>query len=222
MVIAVDVDGTLYDGVSVAGEAVAALRQAVDDGHTLVIVTGRRWEELGHVVPGVLELARRAVCEEGGVLVDVRARRLALLAEPAEPALVAGLHAAGVPGLDVGHVVIGAPATWRDVVTGVRDGVGSTRVIITNKDSIALTPAGCDKASGLRAAVADLDLGDRPILAIGDASNDLAMFAIAEVAVGVANADDAVRSSGVTLTTASAGLGVAEALRRFLPRPLPR
>ena len=221
MVIAVDVDGTLYDGVGVAPDAVAALTQATADGHTLVIVTGRRWEDLGHVIPGVLELAVRAVCEEGGVMVDVVTGRLSLLAEPAEPALVAELRSAGVPSLDVGHVVVGAPTSWRDVVTAARDRVGSTRTIITNKGSIALTPPGCDKASGLRAAVADLGLAGLPILAIGDASNDLAMFAIATVAVGVANADDAVRASGVPLTTASVGLGVAEALRRFLPRPSP-
>ena len=221
MVIAVDVDGTLYDGVGVAAEAIAALCRATDDGHTLVIVTGRRWEELGHVVPVVLELAARAVCEEGGVLVDLETRQLTLLADAAEPALIAALRAAGVPALDVGHVVIGAPTTWREVVTEVRDRVGSTRAIITNKGSIALTPQGCDKGSGLRAALADLDLADRPILAIGDASNDLAMFAIAEIAVAVANADDAVRASGATLTTASAGLGVAEALRRFLPVTAP-
>ena len=128
--------------------------------------------------------------------------------------------AAGVPDLDVGHVVVGAPTTSLDVVTEVRDRVGSSRAIVTNKGSIALTPAGCDKGTGLRAAIADsATCRTLPILAIGDAANDLPMFAIATIAVGVANADDAVRASGVPLTTASFGSGVAEALRRFLPRP---
>ncbi|MEP7115056.1 MAG: HAD family hydrolase [Ilumatobacteraceae bacterium] len=217
MVIAVDVDGTLYDGVGVADEAVASLRAARNDGHTIVIVTGRRWEELGHVVPTVLELAERVICEEGGVLVDVGTGQLTLLAEPVEPELVAGLLDAGVPALDIGHVVIGAPTSSLAVVTAVRDHVGSRRAIITNKGSIALSPPGCDKGTGLRAAMADLELR-LPIMAIGDASNDLAMFKIARIAIGVANADDAVRASGVPLTTASVGLGVAEALRRFLPR----
>jgi hydroxymethylpyrimidine pyrophosphatase-like HAD family hydrolase len=216
MVIAVDVDGTLYDGVDVAKEAVDALRQAHADGHTLVIVTGRRWEELGHVVPAVLTLTDRVVCEEGGVLVDVGTHELTLLTEPVELDLVAALQAAGVPQLDVGHVVIGAPTTSLALVTEVRDRVGSTRRIITNKSSIALTPAGCNKATGLRAAMADLHLERLPIMAIGDASNDLAMFEIATIAVAVANADDAVRASGVPLTTASFGSGVAEALRRHL------
>lgn len=221
MVIAVDVDGTLFDGVRVAPEAIDALRHAHADGHAIVIVTGRRWEELGHVVPTVLELTDRVVCEEGGVLVNVRTRQLTLLAEPVEPQLIAGLKEAGVPGLDIGHVVIGAPTPSLEVVTRIRDDVGSRRAIITNKGSIALTPAGCDKGTGLRAAVADLNLQHRPILAIGDAANDLAMFKIATIAIGVANADEAVRASGVLVTTASAGLGVAEALRRFLPHPSP-
>ncbi len=217
MVIAVDVDGTLFDGVTVDEQAVDALRGARATGHHVVIVTGRRWEELGRVVPTIVELTNRVVCEEGGVLVDVDTGRLSLLADPAEPELLAALIAAGVPDLDVGHVVIGAPTPWLDVVTEARDRVGSTRAVITNKGSIALTPAGCNKASGLRAAIADLGLHQPSIMAIGDATNDLPMFAIATVAVGVANADDAVRASGVPLTTASFGLGVAEALRRFLP-----
>ena len=218
MVIAVDVDGTLFDGVEVAPQAIDGLRRAHADGHAIIVVTGRRWEELGHVVPSVLELTDRVVCEEGGVLVNVRTRQLTLLAEPVEPHLVSGLQAAGVVGLDVGHVVVGAPTGSLAVVTRVRDEVGSRRAIITNKGSIALTPVGCDKGTGLRAAVADLDLQHRPILAIGDAANDVPMFKIATIAIGVASADEAVRASGVLATTASAGLGVAEALRRFLPR----
>jgi hydroxymethylpyrimidine pyrophosphatase-like HAD family hydrolase len=218
MVIAIDVDGTLFDGSGVAPEAIEALRRAHDHGHTLIIVTGRRWEGLDLVVPDVIALAARVVCEEGGVIVDVEADELALLAEPVERELIAGLVNAGVPALDIGHVVIGAPTTSLAVVTEVRDRVGSNRIIITNKGSIALTPRECDKGTGLRAAVAALHLQHVPILAIGDAENDLPMFEAAAIAVGVANADDAVRASGVLLTEASVGLGVAEALARFLPR----
>ena len=219
MVIAVDVDGTLYDGVGVAEQAVDALREARATGHHVVIVTGRRWEELGRVVPTIVELTDRVVCEEGGVLVNVNNGELTLLADAAEPELLAALIAAGVPDLDVGHVVIGAPTSWLATVTEIRDAANSLRAIITNKGSIALTPVGCNKASGLRAAIADLGLDQPPIIAIGDATNDLPMFAIATIAVAVANADDVVRASGVTLTTATFGLGVAEALYRFLPAP---
>src|SRR4051794_24236211 len=179
MVIAVDVDGTLYDGVDVAPEAIEALQDAHGEGHAVVIVTGRRWEELGHVVPAILPLTDRVICEEGGVMVTVATGELTMLADPVEPALVAALQDAGVPSLDIGHVVVGAPSAWCDVVTAIRDKLGSRRLIITNKASIALTPAGCDKGTGLRAALHDLGLDDRPVLAIGDAANDLPMFAVA-------------------------------------------
>lgn len=219
MVIALDVDGTLYDGGVVAEAATLALQRARADGHTLVIVTGRRWESLRQVVPTVVGLCDRAVCEEGGVLVDVATGELVLLAEPVEPAVVAGLLAAGVPELDVGHVVVGAPSAWIATVEAVRAATGSRRHLVVNKASVALAPEGCDKGTGLRAAVAELGVEHQRILAIGDAANDLPMFAIAAIAVGVANADAAVRAAGVQLTSAASGLGVAEALHRHLPRP---
>ncbi len=217
MVIAVDVDGTLYDGGVVAEAATQALQQARADGHTLIIVTGRRWESLQRVVPTVLVLCDRVVCEEGGVLVEVATGKLVLLAEPVEPAVVAGLLAAGVPDLDVGHVVVGAPSAWIATVEAVRVSTGSQRHLVVNKGSVALAPEGCDKGTGLRAAVAELGAEQQRVIAIGDAANDLPMFAIAAIAIGVANADAAVRAAGVELTSAASGLGVAEALRRHLP-----
>ena len=218
MLIAVDVDGTLFDGEKVAYAAERALGEASADGHSLIIVTGRRWESLRAVVPSVLGLFDRVVCEEGGVMVNVASGELTLLAEPVEQGLVAALQAAGVPELDVGHVVVGAPSEYLTLVTEVRNQMRSERHIVVNKGSVALAPPGCDKGTGLQAAVAALGLEGLPIIAIGDAANDLPMFAIATIAVGVANADDAVRASGVQLTAAAAGLGVAEALQRHLPR----
>ena len=218
MVIALDVDGTLFDGVAVAPVATEAIRQAHADGHTIIIVTGRRWESLQSVIPAIVGMCDRVVCEEGGVLVNVASGELALLAEPVEPALIDALFAAGVPDLDIGHVVVGAPASWRAEVQSARDAVGSQRHLVLNKGSVALAPLGCDKGTGLRAALASLGLQQRRVIAIGDAANDLPMFAIAAIAVGVANADEAVRSAGITLTSGAVGLGVAEALHAHLPR----
>lgn len=217
MVIALDVDGTLFDGESVAPDATDAIRRAHADGHTIIIVTGRRWESLQAVVPTIVELCDCIVCEEGGVMVTVATGELRLLAEPVEPALVAALRAGGVPDLDVGHVVVGAPVAWLTAVEAARQSVGSARHLVVNKGSVAVAPAGCNKASGLRAAVTDLGVEGLRIIAIGDAANDLPMFAIASIAVGVANADDAVRAAGISLTKASFGVGVAEALQLHLP-----
>jgi hydroxymethylpyrimidine pyrophosphatase-like HAD family hydrolase len=219
MVIAIDVDGTLYDGSGVAEEASAALRSARAVGHRVVIVTGRRWEGLDQVVPGLVELCDRVVCEDGGVVVNVATGQLTLLAAPVDRALVEALEAAGVPSLDVGHVTVGAPSSASALVTEVRDRLGGCQDVVTNKGSVSLSPAGCDKGVGLRAAMRELGLEHLPILAIGDAANDLPMFAMATIAVGVGNADEAVRRSGVVLMHSPTGRGVAEALRRFLPTP---
>jgi hydroxymethylpyrimidine pyrophosphatase-like HAD family hydrolase len=218
MLIAVDVDGTLYDGFEVAPEATEALRRAYLAGHTIVIVTGRRWEDLKDIVPTILELTDCVVCEEGGVLVDVGTGEITLLSERVDNELVAALRLAGVADLDVGLVAIGAPIAALAPINAVLDRLQSEVTVVQNKGSVSLKPFGCDKGTGLLAAVADLHLEGVPILAIGDAANDLAMFAVATVAVGVANCDAAVRAAGIEVTKASVGLGVAEALGWFLPR----
>ncbi len=215
-VIAVDVDGTLFDGHAVAPAAVAALEQARTDGHLLVVVTGRRWDSLPGVLGPVLALFHLVVGEEGGYLADVASGAVRLLAPALDPALVAALRDAGVPDLDIGRVVVGGPVSHLEVFTDVCRRVGDGRHVVVNKQSVALVPAGHDKRTGLRAALAELELLDARVIAIGDAANDLPMFAFATVAVAVANADTAVRAAGIELTEQSFGDGVAEALHRHL------
>jgi hydroxymethylpyrimidine pyrophosphatase-like HAD family hydrolase len=217
MLIALDVDGTLFDGSTVAPAAVDALERANADGHVLVIVSGRQWASLDAVLPSVLHLFDLAVCEEGGVLVKVATGDVRLLADPVEPLLVQALRDAGVAALDVGMTMVGAPSDHTATFAAVRDRLASSRELVTNKGSVALVPAGCDKGTGLLAAVVELGLQGTPIIAIGDAQNDLAMFAVATIAVGVANADEAVYAAGVEITHGAAGVGVAEALQRHLP-----
>lgn len=215
-VIAVDVDGTLYEHSQVAPEAIDALAAAAGLGHHVIIVTGRTWESLAVVVPGVLPYCVGAVCENGGVLIEIAAGRASLLHRPADPVLVERLRHAGVAPLDVGQVALGAPTAQGSLVGRVLAEVGGDEVVVQNKDSVMLLPPGCDKATGLRAALATFGLTGAPVIAIGDAGNDLPMFAMATHPRGVANADDVVRASGVPLASAPAGLGVAEVLHELL------
>ncbi len=216
MLIALDVDGTLFDGTRVAPAALAALRAARMDGHVVMIVTGRRAETLVDVVPDVLLLCDTVVGEDGGVLVDLASGAVELLAPRVEDGLIDALRAAGVTDLDVGQVAVGAPRRFEDDVRAVNERLGGSRHVLVNKGSVTLVPPGCDKGTGLRAAVARRGEPTPAILAVGDAANDLPMFAVATIAVGVANCDDAVRTAGIVLTDASYGDGVAEALARFL------
>jgi HAD superfamily hydrolase (TIGR01484 family) len=188
MIIGVDIDGTLFDGVQVAPDAIRALQRARDEGHLLVVVSGRRWDDLPDVLGDVLELFHVVVGEEGAVIADVSSREVRLLADPIDSRLVAALHEAHVESLAVGRVVVGAPTRFAAEMAAARDRVGSHLRLVTNKASVALVPVGCDKASGLRAAIDLLHADGAPIVAIGDAENDLPMFAMATHAVAVANA----------------------------------
>ena len=218
MIIAIDVDGTLYDGAHVAPAAGRALARAKMDGHLLVVVSGRRWSDLPVVLGPVLALFDLVVGEEGGILADVSTGEVTLLAAPIEPRLVDALRNAQITDLAVGQVVVGAPTRFAGPMSAARDAVGSTRRLVTNKASVALVPPGCDKASGLRAAIDVLDAHRLPILAIGDAENDLPMFEMATYAVAVANADEAVRRAGLARAALEHGDGVAEIVNGFLDR----
>ena len=215
-IVAIDVDGTLYEDGSVAPQAIAALREATALGHVVLVVTGRTWASLFDVIPEVLPLCVGAVCENGGVLVVREPAQHTLLHRRASSTLVAALQAANIEPLDVGEVALGVPTVFAAEVARVLAVAGSDEVMVHNKGSIMLLPPHCDKATGLRSALAALRLAGSPIVAIGDAGNDLPMFEMATHPVAVANADDAVLAAGVPRTRGVAGLGVAEAVERLL------
>lgn len=226
MVLAFDVDGTLYDaraadaGSAVAIEAITAIEAAVAGGSVVVIVSGRPWRDLQRIIPGVLRSTSVAVCEHGAVLVDVAGGRVRQLADPIDPAVRDLIAAAGVRDMVAYEATLGLPATAREVAEDACAQVGGCYVV-GNKDSIAIVPDGCDKGTGLRGAIEHLaasipGIAERRIMAIGDAINDLPMFAIADLAVAVANAEPALAESGVEVTRNGFGAGVAEALARHV------
>ena len=215
-IIVIDVDGTLYENGSVAPQAVVALRDATSLGHVVLVVTGRTWASLSDVIPQVLPLCVGAVCENGGVLVVREPAQHTLLHRQASSTLVAALQAAAIEPLDVGEVALGVPTLYAPEVAQVVADAGTDEVMVHNKGSIMLLPPNCDKATGLRSAMTALGLTGSPIIAIGDAGNDLPMFEMATHPVAVSNADDAVLAAGVPRTRGVAGLGVAEAVGRLL------
>lgn len=214
MLIAVDVDGTLFDGEGVAPEAVEALAAAQAQGHLVVIATGRRHETLAQVVPDVLALCDAVVAEDGGVLVTELG--VELLAPSVDPVLLDELHAAGVVDMDVGLVAVGAPRRFEPEFRAAHARHPGERHVLVNKGSVTLVPVGCHKGTGLHAFRQRLGTPGLEMLAIGDAANDLPMFRMATFARAVANADDEVRAAGIAVVGEPAGRGVAQAVRDVL------
>lgn len=210
-VVGVDVDGTLFDGERIDPAAIAALTAAWRAGNTVMIVTGRPWRDLATVARDVLPVATCAVCEDGALWVDVATGTRHVLVTPPPRSLIDELRAAGVDDLVEGDVALGMPIERYGIAEQVVERHPGFHLVV-NKRSVAVIPDGCDKASGLDAAIDHHGLSDHCLLAIGDAENDMPMFSIADVAVGVANADATVRDAGVLITEGAYGLGVAEAV----------
>jgi len=220
MIVALDVDGTLYDGQGVDPAAVDAIEAAVANGNVVVIVSGRPWRDLERIIPDVLRLTSVAVCEHGAALVDVASGEVRHLVAPVDPAVASMIAASDGSEMVVYEATIGLPARMRSLAEDACARIGGCYVV-GNKDSIAIVPNGCDKGTGLRSAVdhlaeSDPGMSERVIVAIGDATNDLPMFAIADVAVAVANAEPALAESGIEVTSKGFGAGVAEALARHV------
>jgi hydroxymethylpyrimidine pyrophosphatase-like HAD family hydrolase len=218
MIIALDVDGTLFDGRSVDPAAITAIDDAVAAGHTAVIVSGRPWRDLQQVIPDVLRSVAVAVCEHGALLVDVGRGEEQHLAPSVNPAVGDLIVAEDGDEMVVFEATIGLPASAREVAEAACARVGGCYVV-ANKDSIAIVPNGCDKGTGLARAIEYLGMGDRAVIAIGDATNDLPMFASADVAIAVANAEPALVATGIEVMAQPFGAGVAEALTRHVLAP---
>jgi hydroxymethylpyrimidine pyrophosphatase-like HAD family hydrolase len=220
MILALDVDGTLYDGRGVDPAAVDAIEAAVASGNVVVIVSGRPWRDLRRIIPDVLRSTSVAVCEHGAALVDVATGEVRHLVAPVDPAVASMLAASDGADMVVYEATIGLPASSRERAEDACVRIGGCYVV-GNKDSIAIVPNGCDKGTGLRSAVdhlaeSDPGMSERVIVAIGDATNDLPMFAIADIAIAVANAVPSLAGTGVEVMSMPFGAGVAEAFSRHV------
>lgn len=213
--LACDYDGTLARHGTVDDATVAALRRLRDSGRRLVLVTGRRLDDLATVCPHI-DLFDRVVAENGCLLYRPASREEVLLAEAPPPAFARTLAARGIRPLDVGRVIVG---TWEPndpiVLDTIRD-LGLELQVVFNKGAVMVVPSGANKASGLRAALAELGLSPHNAVGVGDAENDHAFLSICECAVAVANALPALKERSDWVTAGDHGAGVVELVERWL------
>ena len=118
--------------------------------------------------------------------------------------------------ISVGRVIV---ATWepheKTVLETIRD-CGLELQVIFNKGAVMVLPAGVNKATGLRAALAELNLSPHNAVGVGDAENDHAFLSICECSVAVANALPAVKAKADIVTFADHGAGVTELIDEML------
>jgi hypothetical protein len=216
--LATDYDGTLAREGKVAASALAALERLRASGRKLIMVTGRELPDLRRVFPEVVGFDA-VVAENGALLWRPGWGEPQALAPAPPPAFIAALRARRVEPLALGRVIVATADENAPVMAEALQAVGLDWRLILNKDSVMCLPPGVDKASGLAAALATLDLRAAAVLGVGDAENDLAFLRVCGVSAAVANALPDVKAAAGIVTPDDDGAGVAWLIARLLEDP---
>ncbi len=233
--LATDYDGTLATDGQVEAATLSALEQWRETGRKLILITGRRLDDLQKVFSH-LELFDWVVAENGPVLYQPSSQQERLLADRPSEEFLRVLsdriyHAENLPEqslsqefarlrddslLSVGRVIV---ATWEPhgetAIAAIQD-LGMDLQVIRNKGAVMILPLGVDKALGLQAVAQELAIPLNQIVGVGDAENDLAFLKQCGYSVAVANALPTIKEQVDWVATHSRGVGVSELISRVL------
>jgi HAD superfamily hydrolase (TIGR01484 family) len=219
-VLATDYDGTLAHDGHVDEPIRAALERFLESGRQLVMVTGRELPELLNLFPQI-DLFAAAVVENGAMLYHPATKEATVLCEPPQPAFVRALEARGVAPLSVGRAIVATFRPNETIVLDVIRELGLELQVIFNKDAVMILPSGVNKATGLTAALKELNVLSQEVVAVGDAENDHTFLTMSGCAVAVDSAVPALKKHADIVTKAARGLGVVELIDRILNEDLP-
>jgi len=218
-VLASDYDGTLATHGQVNDETLAALERLRISGRKLILVTGRELDELLRLFPQV-DLFDYIVAENGALLYWPASGQEKLLAAKPLEEFVQALRDRNVDRLSVGKVIV---ATWRPyetiVIEVIRE-LGLQLQVIFNKDAVMVLPEGVNKASGLNAALNEMNISPDNAVGVGDAENDYALLRRCGCGVAVANALPMLKECADLVTSGSRGAGVIELIDKLIASDL--
>jgi hydroxymethylpyrimidine pyrophosphatase-like HAD family hydrolase len=219
LALATDYDGTLAHHGRVDDETLAGLGRLLASGRDLIMVTGRRLDELSEIFPH-LNLFKSVVAENGALVYCPATQKWKTLAEPPPIEFAAALQERGIDILEMGQVIL---ATWEPHETTVLEVIreqGLELQVTFNKGAVMVLPSGVNKASGLAAALVDMKLSPHNVVGIGDAENDHAFLSLTECAVAVENALQALKDRADFVTKGDHGRGVVELIDQIIDNDL--
>jgi hydroxymethylpyrimidine pyrophosphatase-like HAD family hydrolase/energy-coupling factor transporter ATP-binding protein EcfA2 len=217
--LATDYDGTLAKDGLVDETVLAALQALRASGRRLILVSGREHQDLLRVFP-FLHAFDRVVLENGALLICPAEGNAVPLGEPPPPSFVESLRRRNVSPLSTGDVIV---SSWEPNETTVLECIrelGLEYQVIFNKGAVMVLPPGINKASGLRAALKDLQLSPHNVVGIGDAENDQSFLQICGCSVAVANALPSIKETSDIVTAGARGDGVREIAVRLIDNDL--
>ena len=218
LALAADYDGTVASHGAVAPETLEALRRLAATGRKLILVTGRRIDDLIRVFPEVA-IFDRVVAENGPLLYRPQSRETRVLSNPPPATFVEELRRRGVKPLTAGQVFVATEQPNERVVLEVIRELGLDLQLILNKGAVMVLPAWVNKATGLRAALEELGISAQAVVGIGDAENDEAFLAMCGSSVAVANALDSLKARAARVTMGENGAGVREVIELMISGP---
>ena len=215
LALAADYDGTLAEDGIVSDATYAALERLKETGRKLIMVTGRELADLERVFPK-LDIFDKIVAENGALVYTPGSKEERAIA-PAPPTdFVKELQLRGIVPLSVGRSIV---ATWEPneaAVLEVIKELGLELEIIFNKGAVMVLPSGVNKATGLAAALEDLEFSPHNVVGIGDAENDHAFLRAVGYGVAVANALPQVKETADRVTKNARGAGVVELIEQLI------
>lgn len=236
--LATDFDGTIAEDGDVDAKTLSALQRWREAGRKLILITGRRFDDLLTVFSAI-ELFDWVVTENGAFLYEPASQRQKLLGEPPSDKFIQrlrdqiasadqSLDAVSseefrrllrdqlVKPLEVGRVIV---ATWEPYLPIVEAAIADLQLpyqVILNKGAVMILPSGVDKAVGLLAALAELNLSPEAVVGVGDAENDVIFLSLCGYAAAVANALPHVKQQVDWVTLGNRGAGVQELIEKIL------
>jgi hydroxymethylpyrimidine pyrophosphatase-like HAD family hydrolase len=182
-VLALDYDGTIAENDAVQPDVAAAIQEARAQGIAILLVTGRRLDDLRRVA-GDLSFADAVVAEGGAVVLYPESNRSFALAAPPSSLLLEDLRRLEIHA-EAGQSIIEADASLAPVFLELIRSRELPLALLFNRSRLMVLPQSVSKATGLRNALATLRLSAHNAIGIGDAENDHALLDTCELGVAV-------------------------------------
>lgn len=213
--LATDFDGTIAKSGKVSDLTYLALKRWQQSKRSLIMVTGRRLDNLYDVFPQA-ETFDCIVAENGALISFPITGEEKLLGDTPPDSLIQILEERQVKPLSIGRRIISTEIPHDRTVIEAMALLNLDWQISYNKGAVMLLPNGVDKELGLTKALNMMNISPQEVVGVGDGENDLPLLQLCGLSVSVNNALPIVKEASDWVMTKDCGDGVVELVDKLL------